>query len=75
MRHLPREVIAVIETAVEVNEGVLESACIHSLAKLYKTNPQAVIWNIKRYNKENAGYDDKNPTGRHAIMDKDKAAE
>jgi len=35
MRNLPREVVAAIETAVEVNNGVLEPAFIHSLAKIY----------------------------------------
>jgi transposase len=73
--HLPREVIAAIETAVEVNNGVLESAYIHSLAKIYKTSPQAVVWNMKRYNKVKAGCDDRQKTGRHAAMDKDKASE
>ncbi|PMD16792.1 hypothetical protein NA56DRAFT_649094 [Hyaloscypha hepaticicola] len=73
--HLPREVIAAIETAVEVNNGVLESAYIHSLAKIYKTSPQAVVWNMKRYNKVKAGCDDRKKTGRHAVMDKDKASE
>jgi hypothetical protein len=73
--HLPSEVIAAIETAVEVNNGVLESAYIHSLAKIYKTSPQAVVWNMKRYNKVKAGCDYRKKTGRHAVMDKDKASE
>lgn len=74
MRNLPREVIAAIETAVELN-GVLESAEIHSLAKIYKTSPQAVVWNMKRYNKVKAGCDDRKKGGRPAAMDKDKATE
>ena len=75
MRNLPREVVAAIETAVEVNDGALESAFIHSLAKIYKTSPQAVVWNMKRYNKVKAGCDDRKPGGRPAAMDKDKAAD
>ncbi|KAG4439940.1 hypothetical protein IFR05_004566 [Cadophora sp. M221] len=75
MRNLPREVVAAIETAVEVNNGALESAFIHSLAKIYKTSPQAVVWNMKRYNKVKAGCDDRKPGGRPAAMDKEKAAE
>jgi len=73
--HLKSEVIAAIETAVEYNEGVLESALIHSLAKIYKTSPQAIVWNMNRYNKVKAGCDDRQNTGRHAVMDKDAAAE
>ncbi|KAE8440622.1 hypothetical protein EG329_007024 [Mollisiaceae sp. DMI_Dod_QoI] len=75
MRQLPREVVAAIDTAVEVNDGVLESAYIHSLAKIYKTSQQAVVWNMKRYNKVKAGCDDRKKSGRPAAMDKDKAAE
>ncbi|KAH9219249.1 hypothetical protein DL95DRAFT_457706 [Leptodontidium sp. 2 PMI_412] len=75
MRNLPRELVAAIETAVEVNNGVLESAFIHSPVKIYKTSPQAVVWNMKRYNKVKAGCDDRKPSGRPAAMDKDKAAE
>lgn len=75
MRHLPREVVAAIETAVQINDGVLESAYIHSLAKIYKTSPQAVVWNMKRYNKEQAGCDDRKKGGRPVAMDKEKAAE
>jgi transposase len=73
--HLKPEVIAAIEAAVECNEGSLESAYIHSLAKIYKTSPQAIVWNMKRYNKVKAGMDDRQKTGRHAVMDKDAAAE
>lgn len=72
--HLSPEVIAAIETAVECNGGSLESAFIHSLAKIYKTSPQAVVWNMKRYNKVKAGCDDRQKTGRRATMDKDEAA-
>jgi hypothetical protein len=75
MRNLPREVVAAIETAVQVNNGALESAYIHSLAKIYKTSPQAVVWNMKRWNKVQAGCDDRKPGGPPAAMDKDKAAE
>lgn len=75
MRNLPRELVAAIETAVEVNNGVLESAFIHSPVKIYKTSPQAVVWNMKRCNKVKAGCDDRKPSGRPAAMDKDKAAE
>ncbi|KAK0113534.1 hypothetical protein ONS95_013785 [Cadophora gregata] len=75
MRNLPKEVVAATETVVEVNNGVLESAFIHSLAKIYKTSPQAVVWNMKRYNKVKAGCDDRKPGGRPVAMDKDKAAE
>ncbi|KAL2061382.1 hypothetical protein VTL71DRAFT_7655 [Oculimacula yallundae] len=75
MRNLPREVVAAIETAVDCNDGVLESAFIHSLAKIYKTSPQAVVWNMKRHNKVKAGCDDRKVGGRPAVMDKDKAAD
>lgn len=75
MRNLPREVVAAIETAVEVNNGVLGSAFIHSLAEIYKTSPQAVVWNMKRYNKVKAGCDDRKPGGRPTAMVKDEAAE
>jgi len=73
--HLHPTVIAAIETAVEVNGGVLESAYIHSLAKIYKTSPQAIIWNMKRYNKVKANCDDRQKGGRPSVMDKDSAAE
>lgn len=73
--HLKPEVVAAIETAVECNEGSLESAFIHSLAKIYKTSPQAIVWNMKRYNKVKAGCDDRRKTGRHAVMDKEAAAD
>jgi transposase len=69
------EVIAAIEIAVELNEGSLESAYIHALAKIYKTSPQAVVYNMKRYNKVKNNCDDRKKTGRHAVMDKDLAAE
>lgn len=72
--NLKPEVVAAIETAVEVNEGKLESAFIHALAKIYKTSPQAVVWNMKRYNKVKAGMDDRKKNGRHAVMDKEQAA-
>ncbi|KAL3423406.1 hypothetical protein PVAG01_05153 [Phlyctema vagabunda] len=73
--NLRPEVIAAIETAVELNDGRLESAFIHSLAKIYKTSPQAIVWNMKRYNKVKAGMDDRKKTGRRAAMNKDEAAE
>lgn len=75
MRNLPREVVAAIETAVSVNNGALESAYIHALAKIYKTSPQAVVWNMKRWNKVQAGCDDRQKGGRPPVIDKDKAAE
>jgi transposase len=73
--HLRPEVIAAIEIAVELNEGSLESAYIHALAKIYKTSPQAVVYNMKRYNKVKNNCDDRKKTGRHAVIDKDLAAE
>jgi transposase len=73
--HLRPEVIAAIEIAVELNEGTLESAYIHALAKIYKTSPQAMVYNMKRYNKVKNNCDDRKKTGRHAVMDKDLAAE
>lgn len=72
MRNLPREIVAAIETAVEVNDGVLESAFIHSLAKIYKTSPQAIVWNMKRYNKVKAGCDDRKPGGHPVAITKTK---
>lgn len=71
--HLSPQVIAAIETAVECN-GDLESAFIHSLAKIYKTSPQAIVWNMKRYNKVTAGCDDRQKTGRRPVLDKDAVA-
>ncbi|RDW88567.1 hypothetical protein BP6252_00599 [Coleophoma cylindrospora] len=73
--HLRPEVISAIETAIEMNDGELESAFIHSLAKIYKTSPQAVVWNMKRYNKVKAGKDDRKKHGRKPAMEKEKAAE
>jgi transposase len=38
-------------------------------------SPQAVVWNMKRYNKVKAACDDRKRGGRPAAKDKDKAAE
>lgn len=73
--HLRPEVIAAIETAVDCHDGALESAFIHSLAKIYKTSPQAIVYNMKRHKKVKANMDDRQSGGRPAAMDKDKAAE
>jgi len=59
MRSLPREVITAVDRAVEVNDGVLEPAYIHSPAKKYKTSLQAVVRNVERYNKVMVGCDDR----------------
>lgn len=69
------EIIAAIEIAVEMNDRELEPAFIRSLAKIYRTSPQAIVWNTKRYNKVKSGKDDRKKNGRKPAMEKEKTAE
>jgi transposase len=57
------------------NNGSLQSAFIHQLAKIYKASPQAVVHNMKRYNKVKAGLDDRKKFGRKDVIEKDSAAQ